>query len=115
VVTEWVPLDFASPVSRADAEDPGLWEALRRRGYTVEVVRQSIAATAATETVAGLLDVPVGAALLLVRRLAVLADGRPLAVSEHRYVGHRFRLDVEFRGWPGTAATDPPGVTPVSE
>jgi GntR family transcriptional regulator len=115
VVTEWVPLDFASPVSRADAEDPGLWEALRRRGHTVEVVRQSIAATAATDTVAGLLDVPVGAALLLVRRLAVLADGRPLAVSEHRYVGHRFRLDVEFRGWPGTAATDPLGVTPVSE
>jgi GntR family transcriptional regulator len=53
--------------------------------------------------------------LLLVRRLAVLSDGRPLAVSEHRYVGHRFRLDVEFRGWPGTAATDPPGVTPMSE
>src|ERR1700730_12728657 len=42
VVTEWVPLDFASPVSRADAEDPGLWEALRRRGHTVDVVRQSI-------------------------------------------------------------------------
>ena len=51
VVTEWVPLDFASPVSRADAEDPGLWEALRRRGHTVEVVRQSIAATAATGTI----------------------------------------------------------------
>jgi GntR family transcriptional regulator len=115
VVTEWVPLHYAAPVSWAEAEDPGLWEALRRRGHTVELVRQSIAATAASDTVAELLDVPVGAALLLVRRLAVLADGRPLAVSEHRYVGHRFRLDVEFRGWPGTAATDPPGVTPMSE
>jgi GntR family transcriptional regulator len=115
VVTEWVPLSYAAPVSRAEAEDPGLWEALRRRGHTVELVRQSIAATAASDTVAELLDVPVGAALLLVRRLAVLADGRPLALSEHRYVGHRFRLDVEFRGWPGTAATDPPGVTPMSE
>ena len=115
VVTEWVPLHFAAPVSRADAEDPGLWEALRRRGHTVEVVRQSIAATAAGEAAASLLDVPVGAALLLVRRLAVLADARPLALSEHRYVGHRFRLDVEFRGWPGTAATDPPGVTSMSE
>jgi GntR family transcriptional regulator len=115
VVTEWVPLTYAAPVSRADAEDPGLWEALRRRGHTVEVVRQSIAATAATDTVAALLDVPAGAPLLLVRRLAVLAGGQPLAVSEHRYVGHRFRLDVEFRGWPGTTATDPPGVTPVPE
>lgn len=115
VVTEWVPLDFAAPVSRADAAEPGVWETLRRGGHTVEVVRQSITATAATDSVATALGVAAGTPVLLVRRLAVLPGGRPMALSEHRYLGHRFRLEVEFRGWPGTAATEPLGVTPVPD
>lgn len=114
VVTEWVPLDFAAPVSRKDAEDPGVWETLRRGGHTIALVRQSIAATAAGGVTAEQLDVADGTPVLLVRRLAVLQDDRPLALSEHRYVGHRFRLDVEFRGWPGTNAAEPLGVTPIT-
>jgi GntR family transcriptional regulator len=114
VVTEWVPLAYAAPVSRADAEDPGVWETLRRHGHTIDLVRQSIAATAAGAAVAPLLDVAAGTPVLLVRRLALLTGARPLAVSEHRYLGHRFRLDVEFRGWPGTSAVDPPGVTAIT-
>jgi GntR family transcriptional regulator len=113
VVTEWVPLAFAAPVSRADAEDPGVWETLRRQGHDIDLVRQSIAATAAGDSVAPLLGTAVGTPVLLVRRLALLAGARPLALSEHRYLGHRFRLEVEFRGGPATAATEPPGVIPV--
>ncbi|MFD9736588.1 GntR family transcriptional regulator [Umezawaea sp. NPDC059074] len=112
VVTEWVPLELAAPVSRADAEDPGTWETLRRQGQAIAVVRQSIAATAATDRVADLLEVAAGTPVLLVRRLAVGPDDRPVALSEHRYLGHRFRLDVEFHGWP---AADPPGVAPITE
>lgn len=111
VVTEWVSLSFAAPVSRADAEDPGVWETLRRKGHEIEVVRQTIAAAAASAAVADLLDTAAGVPLLLIRRLALLPDGRPLALSEHRYLGHRFRLEVEFRGGPGS---DPPGVMEVS-
>jgi GntR family transcriptional regulator len=114
VVTEWVPLRFAAPVSRADAEQPGVWETLRRQGNQIDVVRQSIAATAASESTAPLLDTSVGTPLLLIRRVAVLADGAVLALSEHRYLGHRFRLEVEFRGGPASAATEPPGVTAVA-
>jgi GntR family transcriptional regulator len=113
VVTEWVPLAYAAPVSRADAEDPGVWEALRRQGHDISVVRQSIAATAASGSVADLLGTAAGVPVLLVRRLALLAGDQPLALSEHRYLGHRFRLEVEFRGGPATAATDPPGVMEV--
>lgn len=47
----------------------------------------------------------------LVRRLALLSEDHPLALSEHRYLGHRFRLDVEFRGRPGAAAPETPGMT----
>lgn len=110
VVTEWVSLLYAAPVSRADAEDPGVWETLRRQGHEIEVVRQTIAAVAASAAVAELLDTAAGVPLLLIRRLALLPDGRPLALSDHRYLGHRFRLEVEFRGGPGT---DPPGVMEV--
>ena len=109
-VTEWIPATIAGHVSRADAEEIGIWESLRRRGNRIATVRQSIAAVSATEDTAELLGVGAGAPLLLVRRIAVAADDTILALSNHRYLGHRFRLDVEFRGWPGTAATEPPGL-----
>lgn len=105
VVVEWVPLAFGAPVSRAEAEEPGVWETLRRHGHTIDLVRQSITATAASDTTASLLETQPGTPLLLVRRLAI--GQTPLALSEHRYLGHRFRLDVEFRGWP---SPDPPGI-----
>lgn len=111
VVTEWVPLDLAAPVSRADAEAPGTWETLRRNGNQIAVVRQSIAATAAGD-IGPLLGVAAGTPVLLVRRIALDAADRPIALSEHHYLGHRFRLEVEFRGWPGA---EPPGVAPIPE
>lgn len=110
-VTEWVPAAVAAHVSRADAEEIGIWESLRRREYRIATVRQSIAAVSATDETADLLGVAAGVPLLLVRRIAVGPDDAVLALSNHRYLGHRFRLDVEFRGWPGTAATEPPGLS----
>jgi GntR family transcriptional regulator len=107
---EWVPLAFAAPVSRAEAEDPGVWETLRRHGHDIELVRQAMTATAATAEVAAQLAARAGTPVLLVRRVAVLTGGRPLALAEHRYLGHRFRLEVEFRGGPATAGTEPAGV-----
>ena len=31
-------------------------------------------------------------------------------LSDHRYLAHRFSLEVEFRGWSGAAAGEPPGL-----
>ncbi len=112
VVTEWVPLDLAAPVSRSDAEGPGTWETLRRNGNQIALVRQSIAAVAAGAEIASLLGVAGGTPVLLVRRIALDAAERPIALSEHHYLGHRFQLEVEFRGWPGA---EPPGVAPIPE
>jgi DNA-binding GntR family transcriptional regulator len=109
--TEWVPAAIAAHVSRADAEEIGIWESLRRRGHRIATVRQSIAAVSATDDTADLLGVAPGSPLLLIRRVALGASGEVLALSNDRYIGHRFRLDVEFRGWPGTAATEPPGLS----
>ncbi len=102
---EWVPAALAGPVSRDDAADPGLWATLRRAGSRVDVVRQSVSAAVAGPDDAELLQLDVGAPLLVVRRLAVGPSG-PLALAVHRYVAHRFSLDVDLAGWP-----DEPRVT----
>lgn len=114
-VTEWVPAELAAPISRQAAESPGIWASILGLGHPIALVRQSIAAAEATAATADILAVPLGAPLLHVRRVALDAGGRALALSDHRYVGHRFRLDVEFRGWPATNATEPPGVTQIRD
>ncbi len=44
------------------------------------------------------------------RRVARAADGTPLALSDHRYLAHRFSLEVEFRGWSTAASPETPGL-----
>lgn len=113
LVSEWVPARIAGPVSRDDAERPGIWETLLRQGHRVAVVRQTITAGVASDLDAELLDVAEGFPLLLVRRLALDADGAPLALSDHRYLAHRFSLEVEFHGWPVASAAESPGLRAV--
>jgi GntR family transcriptional regulator len=110
LVAEWVPAAIGGRVSRADATDPGIWASLQRDGHHVASVRQSITAGIANPDDAALLDVAIGAPLLLVRRLALDKDHAPLAVSDHRYLAYRFSLEVEFNGWPGAGADAPPGL-----
>lgn len=113
--TEWIASGLAGPISRAQAEHPGIWATLHRLGHPVGTVRQSIAAVAAGNGDAELLGTDPGVPLLLVRRIAIGTDDLPLALSDHRYLGHRFRLDVEFRGWPGSYAPESPGLIDQSE
>ena len=110
LVHEWVPGEPAGDLSRRDAEVTGIWATLQRRGHVVDAVRQTVTAAVAGDTDAQLLGTPAGTALLLVRRLALAPDGAPLALSDHRYLAHRFSLEVEFRGWSGGASAEPPGL-----
>ena len=110
VVQEWVPGGIASAISRSDATAPGIWETLVRHGRRIAAVRQTITAGAATDPDAALLAVEPGTPLLLVRRLAIGVDGRALALSDHRYLAHRFALEVEFNSGPGSAVDEPPGL-----
>ena len=110
LVEEWAPAAIAGRVSRADATSPGVWASLQRDGHRVASVRQTITAGIARPNDAALLDVAVGTPLLLVRRLALDEAKAPLALSDHRYLAHRFSLEVEFNGWPGAGADTPPGL-----
>lgn len=115
LVHEWVPASDAGRISRADAETPGIWATLQQQGHRIESVRQTITAAVTTDADAELLAVAAGTPLLLVRRVAHEPDGRPLALSDHRYLAHRFSLEVEFRGWPTASAAEPPGLRAVAQ
>lgn len=114
-VREWVRPDLAGAISRDNATEPGVWATLERHGHRIASVRQTITAGLASDADAELLGVEPGAALLLVRRVAIGADGGPLALSDHRYLAHRFALEVEFNSGPGAAAYEPPGLRSVPE
>ena len=110
LVAEWVPAAIAGHLSRADATDPGIWQSLQRDGHRVVSVRQTITAGIASADDATLLDVATGSPLLLIRRLALDERKQPLALSDHRYLAHRFSLEVEFNGWPVAGTDTPPGL-----
>jgi GntR family transcriptional regulator len=110
LVHEWVPAGVAADISRSAAEGPGIWATLQRQGHRIETVRQTISADVTTDAEVDLLGVPAGNPLLLVRRVAYTSDGTPLALSDHRYLAHRFSLEVEFRGWSTTTSPEPPGL-----
>lgn len=113
VVREWVPAELAGSLSRDAATTPGIWATLVAQGHGIVAVRQTITAGAASDADAALLEVDAGTPLLLVRRLAVGSADRPLALSDHRYLAHRFALEVEFNSGPGSAAYEPPGLRAV--
>ena len=110
LVAEWVPGDLAGSLSRDDAADPGIWGGLGRDGHPVASVRQTITATVAGPEHTTTLGVAAGDPLLVVRRLARDAAGRPLALSEHHYLAHRFALEVEFHEWTPGGTDGPPGL-----
>lgn len=109
-VTEWVPATRAEHLSRADAVSPGIWQSLLGHGHRISRVRQTITAGIAGELDAELLGIDLGLPLLLIRRLAIGPDGVPVALSDHRYLAHRFSLDVEFNGWSDVQTDVPPGL-----
>ena len=115
IASEWVPPALAGAISRDDATDPGIWATLARRGVRISSVRQTITAGAASDPDAVLLGVEPASPLLLVRRLALDADGLPVALADHRYVAHRFVLEVEFTNDPGSAGQEPPGLRALDD
>jgi len=114
VVREWVPAQLGREVSLADATDPGIWASLARAGQRIASVHQTITAGLASALDADLLETSSGVPLLLVRRVARDPHGIPIALSDHRYLAHRFALEVEFNSGPAATASEPPGLRAVA-
>ncbi|GAA4257675.1 GntR family transcriptional regulator [Dactylosporangium darangshiense] len=73
-----------------------LHEALVRLGREPSRGHATLDARAASAEEALLLEVPVGAALLVERRLILDRGDRPVELTESRYVGARYGLQVAF-------------------
>lgn len=80
----------------ADLATGSLHEALVRLGRVPSLGHATITATTATSEDAQLLEVEPPAALLVERRLILDQHARPLELTESRYVGGRYGLDVTF-------------------
>ena len=90
------PADRVGAVLDRDFENESLFEALVTAGLVPTSGSAALAAEAATAEDARLLRVRKGAPLLVERRLIHDQDGEPLEWTESRYVGSRYRIDVDF-------------------
>jgi GntR family transcriptional regulator len=86
----------AGPVMAADLAAGSLHEALARAGQVLRRGTATIRAERATRAEARLLEVGVGDALLVERRVILDAFGHPLEATESRYPGDRYAVDVRF-------------------
>ena len=90
------PAGAAAVLAERDLEDVSVFAALAESGNVPTAGRAAIAAEAATAEDARLLGVRKGEPLLVERRLINDQDGAPLELTESRYVGSRYGLDVDF-------------------
>jgi GntR family transcriptional regulator len=89
------PGDLAALLD-ADFEGGSLHEAVAALGRTPARGTASLAARNADRADARLLGVTAGAALLVEQRLILDQRGEPLELTESRYAGERYSLDVAF-------------------
>jgi GntR family transcriptional regulator len=94
--TALLPVAAAAPILAADLEQESLHGTLVAAGLVPASGRGRLTAEAASADDASLLDVPRGEPLLVERRLILDRDGKPLELTESRYVAARYNLDVDF-------------------
>jgi GntR family transcriptional regulator len=80
----------------ADLEHGSLHAALEGMGRTPVHAHGTLTAAAADADEAALLSVPVGAPLLVEQRRILDQTGVPVELTESRYVGGRYRFDIEL-------------------
>ncbi len=86
----------AAAVMAADLVHGSLHEALHRAGIVLRRGTSTIGAANATHEEARLLDLRVGGALIVERRVIADAHGRRIEATESRYRADRYALDVRF-------------------
>jgi GntR family transcriptional regulator len=88
--------DLAEGLMAADLEHGSLHHTLLALGRVPTAGTASLRAEPATRNDAKLLGMRTGEALLVERRLIFDQSGAPLELTESRYAGDRYRLDVSF-------------------
>ncbi|MBI1351463.1 MAG: UTRA domain-containing protein [Actinomycetales bacterium] len=93
--TSWLPHSLAHPLLTRDFRRTALYEELARIGVTIESGHEWMSADVAEERLAALLDLPVGAAVLHVDRVAT-AMGRPVEWRQTQVRGDAFTVETDW-------------------
>jgi len=88
--------DLSIVVMAADLRDGSLHAALAAAGHHLRSGSATISAEAAGSEDARLLGVPVGAPMLVERRVILDTDGRAVEATESRYRPDHYAIDVSF-------------------
>jgi GntR family transcriptional regulator len=92
-VTVWCPERVGKGLSLVDVERAPFYELL---DAPLGGASQTIAAVAATNADAELLEVPAGSPVLMCRRTTRTVAGEPVLYSEHVFPGHRTEFVVDL-------------------
>jgi GntR family transcriptional regulator len=90
------PAELVGDLLSGDIEQVSVFATLARAGLVPTAGRAAIGAESASAEDAKLLGVKRGEPLLVERRLIHDERGVPLELTESRYVGSRYGLDVDF-------------------
>lgn len=81
-------------VTAEELAERGLYQVLRARGVAIKVATQRIAARAATEDEAQLLEIAPGTPVLTAHRVAFDASGRAVELGQHSYRSDRYSVET---------------------
>lgn len=103
-ITAYLPADLGRGLNRKDLEITPMLRLLERSGVQLGRASQTLSARLADVVVAPLLDVPVGGALLAVRRVVLDKAGRPVQLLLGQYRPDRYEYRMELAPAGGDSA-----------
>lgn len=99
VETAVLPLRRVEWLLGTDLEDRSLYALLAEHGITLHRSTYTVQAVSASEREATLLDLPVGAAVLMARDITYTVERTPIIVTVNHYRGDAYRFTADlFRG-----------------
>ncbi len=98
LMRNWLRLDVAGGLTTVQLSRTGLYQLLQANGVRPHSAAQRIGAVAASPTDAAMLGVPVGSALLTMRRVMSDDSGTPIEVGEHVYDAAHYSVEMAVFG-----------------
>ena len=90
-----IPADMVKNFSRAEVTESFYATMEQKGGYIIGQAKQTITATLASESIADYLNLKRGDAILRLRQITYLSDGRPFEYVRTQYAGQRFEFFLE--------------------
>jgi GntR family transcriptional regulator len=90
-----IPFDLIKDFSKSEVTTSFYHTLEKKGGYVIGGAQQTVGATVASERIADYLEIKRGSAILRLRQISFLQDGRPFEYVRTQYVADRFELVLE--------------------